>query len=301
MKDAVVFSVKDLEGIFNTIKPLKEVQSSELKRVASNTLSEVFPGKIKHRARSYNKGELALFIKDKKVSSAGLSDTDVSRLIEIIPEKIKEEKVVYRAEEKIRFIKLERVKNEFLRIVNQKTDTKKLEEKCQLFFAKNSWILSNILSMPVVFLNGKAYVGGKGCDNKGGKEADFLFRNKLTKNVFIVEIKTPLKKIIDGDAPYRMPNIFSMGKELTGGIVQVLNQRDSLQKEFYSISKGKFKALNPKCVLLIGRLKGLKKEQLESFELFRSNINDCEIITYDELLARTNLVLGQFVDKKKKK
>jgi len=301
-RTTATFSTTDLSGIFQTIKPLKEVQSEELKRVSNNTLSDVFPDKIKRSAKAYKKGELSLFLKDKKVTPDKLSDGDVKNLVEIIPSQIKEEKVFYQAEEKINFIKLQKVKDDFRKLVEQKTDTKKLEERCQSFFTGNHWILSNILSMPVVLLGSKVYVGGKSFSNKGGREADFLFKNKLTKNVFIIEIKTPLKKIIDTGVPYRKPDVFSIGKEVTGGLVQALDQKDNLQKEFYILAKGgEFLSFNPKVVLIIGNLKSLNKKQLKSFELFRNNIKDVEIITYDELLKRTDLILGEFVQTKSKR
>ncbi|MCA9366534.1 DUF4263 domain-containing protein [Candidatus Kaiserbacteria bacterium] len=250
-------------------------------------------------AKAYNKGELSLFFKEKKITADKLSDSDVGKLIDVIPENIKEEKIVYQAEEKINFIKLQKVKDDFRKIVEQKTDTDKLEERCQTFFKENHWILSNILSMPVVLLGGKVHVGGKNVFNKGGRVADFLFKNKLTKNVFIIEIKTPLKKLIDTIDPYRKPDVFSIGKEVTGGLVQALDQKDNLQKEFYILSKdGGFQSFNPKVVLIVGNLKSLKKKQLKSFELFRSNVKDVEIITYDELLKRTELILGEFVNVK---
>lgn len=297
----IVINTTDLEGIFQTIKPLKEIQSEELKRVSTNALSDIYPDNIKRNSQVYKKGELALFLKDKKITPEKLSDTDISKLIEVIPDHIKEEKIVYQAEEKINFIKLQKVKEDFKKIVEQKSDTPKLEEKCQNFFTENHWILSNILAMPVALLGGKVYVGGKSIYNKGGKEADFLLRNKLTKNVFIIEIKTPLKKIIDSDDPYRKPDVFSIGKELTGGLVQVLDQKDNLQKEFYTLAKGgEFKSFNPKVVLIIGNLSSLSGKQLKSFELFRNNIKDVEIITYDELVKRTDLILGEFVEKSKK-
>lgn len=294
------FNTADLESIFQIIKPLKEVQSEELRRISNNALSDVFPHKIKRSAEVYKKGELSLFLKDKKITSDKLSDGDVKSLVEVIPAQIKEEKIVYQAEEKINFIKLQKVKDDFKKLIEQKTDTETLEEKCQRFFTENHWILSNILSMPVVLLGGKVYVGGKNIYNKGGKEADFLFKNKLTKNVFIIEIKTPLKKIIDTTDPYRKPDVFSIGKEVTGGLVQALDQKDNLQKEFYILSKGgDFLSFNPKVVLIIGNLNSLNKKQIKSFELFRSNIKDVEIITYDELLKRTNLILGEFVQTSK--
>ncbi|MCF7820291.1 MAG: DUF4263 domain-containing protein [Candidatus Pacebacteria bacterium] len=122
------------------------------------------------------------------------------------------------------------------------------------------------MSVPVSILKGKAYVGGKIYENIGGREADFLYTNNLTKNVCIIEIKTPLKKLFDQKSPYRKPDVFSVGKELSGGVVQVLDQKDNLQKEFYKLSEGKFKSFNPKCILLIGKIKGLSEGELKSFE-----------------------------------
>lgn len=296
-RTTATFNAADLNKIFRTIKPLKEVQSEELKQVTNNALAGLFPRKIKGVPQGYKKGEVALFFRKRKITPDQLSDDDINELIETIPETIKQEKVVYKAEEKINFIKLRRVKEEFQKILDQKTDTKVLEQKCQTFFTENNWILSNILAMPVALMGGKVYVGGKDVFNKGGKESDFLFRNKLTKNVFIIEIKTPLKKIIDSDTPYRKPDVYSIGKEIIGGLVQALDQKDNLQKEFYNLARGgEFKSFNPRVALIVGNFKVLKKKQIKSFELFRNNIKDVEIITYDELLKRTDLILGQFIE-----
>ncbi|NJO91950.1 MAG: DUF4263 domain-containing protein [Chloroflexia bacterium] len=199
------------------------------------------------------------------------------------------------------FIKLTKVKEELKKLVEQKTDTSTLEEKCQLFLSENSWIFSNILSIPVAILGTKTYVGGKSFENSGGKEADFLYRNDLTRNVCIFEIKTPLKKIFDSKTPYRKPDIFHLGKELTGGVVQLLDQRDNLQKDFHSVSKGKFDSFTPKGVLIIGKISDLTPEQIKCFELYRNNLSNIEIITFDELAQRTELILGEFVDRPKKK
>ncbi len=301
-RTVAIFNTSDLEEIFQTIKPLKEVQSEELRRVSNNALSDIFPDKIKRSAHIYKKGELSLFLKEKKITPDKLSDNDISKLIDVIPEDIKEEKIVYQAEEKINFIKLQKVKDNFRKLINQTTDTEKFEERCQRFFMENHWILSNILSMPIALLGGKVFVGGKNIYNKGGKEADFLFKNKLTKNVFIIEIKTPLKKIVEAKVPYRKPDVFSMSKEVIGGLIQVLDQKDNLQKNFNALSQGgEFQSFNPRMVLIVGKLKDLTKKQIKSFELFRSNLKDVEIITYDELVKRTDLILGEFVEISKTK
>jgi len=298
---SITFNVADIEYLFKVIKPFKDVQSSELKVTSNNLLAKVFPKKIKEKEREYVKGELHTFLKTHKLDAKSLSDTDLESIIDLIPEEIASETLVFQAEEKINFVKLKKAKSDFEKLLKQTTDTNSFEEKCQKFFTDNSWVLSNILSMPVAILEGKAYVGGKNYTDAGGRIADFLYRNELTKNVCIIEIKTPLKKIIDNKKPYRKPDVYSMGKELTGGVVQVLDQKDNLQREFYKLSEGKFEAFNPKTLLIIGKVKDLNKGQLKSFELFRSNIKDVEIVTFDELLERTNMVFGNFIDVKKRK
>jgi hypothetical protein len=90
---------------------------------------------------------------------------------------------------------------------------------------------------------------------------------------------------------YRGEDVFSATKDLTGSIVQVLNQRDNFQKEFYatkgkSKSRGNFETFNSKCVVLIGSTKDLDQNQKYSFELFRSNSRDVEILTFDELQTK---------------
>ena len=87
-----------------------------------------------------------------------------------------------------------------------------------------------------------------------------------------------------------------MSEDLSGGIAQVLDQRDNLLKDFYRLSYEKlkyskkpeedFEANNPKCILVIGMINNLTEEQKKSFELIRNSIKDVEIITFDELLYK---------------
>lgn len=168
-----------------------------------------------------------------------------------------------------------------------KTDGESLEKQWQEFLKENSWIFSSIFAQPVILYKREAYVGGKTIDNQNGKFNDFLIKNSLSDNVSFLEIKTHKTKMLDNSA-YRGEDVYSATKELTGCIVQVLNQRDNFQKEFYatkgkSKGKGNFETFNSKCVILIGSTKDLDENQKYSFELFRSNSRDVEILTFDEL------------------
>jgi hypothetical protein len=171
-----------------------------------------------------------------------------------------------------------------------RTDGVNLEKQWQEFLKENSWIFSSIFAQPVILYKREAYVGGKNIDNQNGKFNDFLIKSSLSDNVSFLEIKTHKTKMFENSA-YRGQDVYSATKELTGCIVQVLNQRDNFQKEFYAIKgkskgKGNFETFNSKCVVLIGSTKDLDENQKYSFELFRSNSRDVEIITFDELLTK---------------
>jgi len=185
--DKAIFNTADLESIFQWIKPLKDSQSAELKKVANNALAKVFPSKFKAQSDRYTKGLLSLFIKNKEITSEKLSKEDVGNALKLIPDHITEESLFYKTEEKINFIRLSAVKKKFKKLVDQKTDSRQLEERCQKFFAENNWIFSNILSVPVAFMAGKAYVGGKTIENKSGKEADFLYKKNLKQNTWVMK------------------------------------------------------------------------------------------------------------------
>jgi hypothetical protein len=161
------------------------------------------------------------------------------------------------------------------------------EKRWQKFIKDNSWIFSSLFAQPVILFKDEAYVGGKTVDNSDGKFNDFLIKNSLSDNVSFLEIKTHKTELLE-KSPYRGTDVFSASKELTGCIVQVLNQRDNFQKEFYQFKGkgsvgGNFETINSKCLVLAGSTKGLKKNQKASFELFRTNSRDVEILTFDEL------------------
>ena len=171
-----------------------------------------------------------------------------------------------------------------------KTDGERLEKKWQKFLRDNSWIFSSIFAQPVILCRGEAYVGGKTIDNKNGKFNDFLIKNSLSDNVSFLEIKTHRTKMIENKT-YRGEDVYSATKDLTGSIVQVLNQRDNFQKEFYALKEksrweSNIETFNSKCVVLIGSTKDLDKNQKYSFELFRSNSRDVEILTFNELQTK---------------
>ena len=62
-------------------------------------------------------------------------------------------------------------------------------------------------------------------------------------------------------------------------------------------TKISFEALNIRSVLLVGNYSKLSEEAQSCFELFRNELRSIEIICFDELLEKINLMLSLFEDK----
>lgn len=161
----------------------------------------------------------------------------------------------------------------------------------QTFFKDNSWVIAQVFSYPVILFKDKAYVGGKSIENKDGNIVDFIFQNKFSENVLVVEIKTPTTNLMG--SPYR-DNTYCISTDLNGATIQVLNYKDELQKNYYALrqeSKKTFQVFNPKCMVLIGKIdNGLNEEQKASFELYRSDSRQVEIVTFDELFQKVQML-----------
>jgi hypothetical protein len=168
------------------------------------------------------------------------------------------------------------------------------EEFWQQLFHRCPAVIAQLFPRSMVQFGSKCYVGGKSVQNDKGNLVDFVYANPATNNVVLIEIKTPATPLI---GKHYRKNAFAMSDELSGSIVQVLNYRDSLIKEYYSLGKADhdspFNVFSPKCVVIVGNV---QKElvtplQRRSFELFRGELAGTEIVGYDELFEKIECVL----------
>lgn len=168
----------------------------------------------------------------------------------------------------------------------------------QILLKENAWILSQLFSNPTVLIEDEAFVGGKTTNNDSGKVVDFLYANPFSKDAVLIEIKTPNTPLIS-HSEYRT-GVHSAHKELMGAVTQVLTYKNTLQSEYSSIlvnniKNGKesdFDVINPNCVVIAGRFDALQKTyHKHSFELYRKELKNVIVITFDELFMRVqNLI-----------
>ena len=123
----------------------------------------------------------------------------------------------------------------------------------------------------------------------------------MSENILLIEIKTPESRLLGSS--YR-ETVYSIHNDLTGSIIQVSTQRDSLIKDYTALfykeivnNQRGFQALHPHCLVIAGNLdKEIGDDSIKrnSFELFRNGLKDVQVITYDELFYKIEVLLRLF-------
>lgn len=171
----------------------------------------------------------------------------------------------------------------------------------QKFFNENSWIFG--YGLDYKFLNiiqREASVSGIDIDSKNEVKSDFL----LGDNNFtvIVELKRPDTFLFEKDK--NRSESWQLSKDLTYAVSQILTQKAewelNAEKKKYD-NKGQpitQVTIDPKAILIIGhteQFQGDTKEnniKKKTFELYRRNLRNIDIVTYDELLARASFIVN---------
>ena len=156
----------------------------------------------------------------------------------------------------------------------------------------NMFVLSQIFSFPIILVEQEAYVGGQTLSRKQGNFLDYLVKNRLTENLALIEIKTPATRLLG--QRYR-PDIFSPSPDLAGAVQQVINNRENLLKDFYGLkvrSGEDIEAYSPPALVVAGHTDDLgDATRKKSFELYRNGLRNVQVITYDEMFAKINILI----------
>jgi len=158
---------------------------------------------------------------------------------------------------------------------------------------RNGWVIAQVFAIPIMLIQSQVYVGGKRITNRGGNTADFLYENEVTGNVVLVEIKTPLTPLLG--ARYRN-NIYPASDELSGGLAQVLNDRMSLTENYEGLATDEMRSRRPlssRGLLIVGSAHDSLSDhdRRKSFELWRNNQREVDVVTFDELRKKVSLMV----------
>ena len=166
-------------------------------------------------------------------------------------------------------------------------DSRLPEYEWQSFLEQNAFILSLAFGHPVLIVRGHPSVGGLKVSGTGEKIADFLVKNSMTNNCAIIEIKTPHTKVLNSK-PFRS-GVYTPSGDLVSAVNQVLDQKYHFGQEIAQIKINSrvydIESYSIRCCLIIGKIPS-NEDELKSFELYRGNSKNVDIITFDELLAK---------------
>jgi hypothetical protein len=165
----------------------------------------------------------------------------------------------------------------------------------QITFRENVYAISQVFAVPLVFIQEAAYVGGMNVDRQNAKFVDYLFSQESSRETVLVEIKTPATKLLG--AEYR--GTYRPSPELSGAVMQILDYRLALARNLSALVEStnhKLRSFAPKCVVIAGNGALELDTDLKrgAFELFRSNSKDVEIVTYDELFRKLEVLASLF-------
>ncbi|MDD4029657.1 MAG: DUF4263 domain-containing protein [Caldisericia bacterium] len=186
--------------------------------------------------------------------------------------------------------------NEF----KQNLDKSQSEIYWQKFFLKNPWIFGYGFNLQ--FLNiliEQPTYKGPSYDGTGAQKGDYLASTEANcRFTVLIEIKKPDTKLIEvGD--YRS-STSKLNKELIWAVSQVqVNCKSWAEngsknpESIDSLDKNNIFTVEPKGILVIGNTNQIKddRNKRETFELFRRNLHNPDIITYDELYERARFIV----------
>lgn len=173
----------------------------------------------------------------------------------------------------------------------------------QAFFENNSWIFWYGLNYQFIhLLKSQAKYGWDDYTRKWEQKWDYLWYTAGDNSKFtvLVEIKTPQTNICMKSDDYKRNWVYPLHNALLNWISQMQincetwNKDESMQKETWiKLEANKnIHTIQPKWILVIGHSKELDVEPKKyTFESFRRNLHNPEVITFDELYHRASYIV----------
>jgi hypothetical protein len=171
----------------------------------------------------------------------------------------------------------------------------------QNFFEENTWIFGYGLHYQILrVVRSQPNYGGTAVTGVGGQRGDFLTSTEAeVKFTCLVEIKKPSTQLLQ-NSEYRN-GAWGASGDLSGAISQVqvncaeweiegsrTDQNRDYMADVYTVS--------PRGIVIIGKTSQLdSRDKKNSFERYRREMHNPEIITFDELCERAKYIVGETI------
>jgi hypothetical protein len=179
------------------------------------------------------------------------------------------------------------------------------EKAWQHFFGRNEWIFGFGLDYRFLgILQAETVVGSSDLAGRDAPVVDFLLG--ATHFTVLVEVKQPGTPLFGGTRA--RSGAWRLSSDLMESVSQVLQQKADWQIKAETNAAGNYdregamirqRTTDPKCILVIGSdgaFSGSDAERdakFRTFELFRRNSRNIDILTYSELYERATFVVGR--------
>lgn len=180
----------------------------------------------------------------------------------------------------------------------------------QAFFEENTWIFGYGLTLLACekYRDDKLeqVTSGWNVFTGGGKRSDAVMRSKgFIQTLLFAEIKKHNTSLLMTQQ-YRKPDVYQVSSDLSGAVSQVQKTAYKALSRFGALHssrtpEGKFEfeisTIRPRQVVVIGNLAQLSDgndinvEKMTTFELYRHDHQDVEILTFDELYERSRFIV----------
>ena len=310
------FNFAQLELFLNFIRDLDLSTISERRlKLADNSL-EVLDNETKKKIATLLQGNegaevIQQLLDNKIVTSQDIVNTGYRKSqLKIFYRLLNEKNYLqeYKKEESVAKLTLE-LGNKINCSISEKT---KDEIAWQHFFNKNPWIFGYGLDYKYQNILQKEFSASD--TDASGKEqvnADFLIGDNYFTS--FVELKTPDTALfVNTESGKNRSGSWCLSNKLVYAVSQILEQKATgqikLEKEPYNDNGERItqKGYDSKCILIIGNLKTeielstdtskIKEIKKKTFELYRRDSRNIEIITFDELYNRAYFICNKSIN-----
>lgn len=170
------------------------------------------------------------------------------------------------------------------------------ESHWQRFFETNTFALQQLFAVPVALYGSQLTVKGINAAGEGSRIADFVLVNGVTRTAIVVEIKTPAAGLTG--SVYRGAGgaeVFLPHKDLMAAVTQIQAQMESVRIHL-PVLLGQTPRAEPldtvvvRGAAIVGTAGTLSAEQMASFLRYRDGLVNVDVIAFDEVRDRLEIL-----------